>query len=102
LPARCRGAQEKRGVEGETSRFRRRWFVPVPRTAWLAEMNARLAEADAAKNACHIDGLAAAVRPDFAAERDLLLPAGPYDIAAVLWPRVDRHTRIGRILVVLR
>ena len=39
------GAHEKGGIEGEIGRFRRRWFVPVPKVASLAELNARLAEA---------------------------------------------------------
>ena len=29
------GAHEKGGIEGEIGRFRRRWFVPVPRVASL-------------------------------------------------------------------
>ena len=33
------GAHEKGGVEGEIGRFRRRWFVPVPRAGSLAELN---------------------------------------------------------------
>ena len=49
------GAHEKGGVEGEIGRFRRRWFVPVPQAASLAELNARLAEADAAEDARHIE-----------------------------------------------
>ena len=56
-------------MEGEIGRFRRRWFVPVPRVASLAELNARLAEADAAEDARHIAYRAATVGEDFAAER---------------------------------
>ena len=86
------GAHEKGGVEGEIGRFRRRWFVPVPRAGSLAELNARLAEADAAEDGRHIAGRAATVGEDFAAERGLLLPLPPepFATAAVLWPRVDR------------
>ena len=91
------GAHEKGGIEGEIGRFRRRWFVPVPRAASLAELNARLAEADAAEDARHIAGRAASVGQDFAAERGLLLPLPPepFATAAVLWPRVDRYARIS-------
>ena len=91
------GAHEKGGVEGEIGRFRRRWFVPVPRAGSLAELNARLAEADAAEDARHIDGRAATVGEDFAAERGLLLPLPPepFGTAAVLWPRVDRYARVS-------
>ena len=80
------GAHEKGGIEGEIGRFRRRWFVPVPRAGSLAELNARLAEADAAEDARHIAGRAAAVGEDFAAERGLLLPLPPepFATAAVL------------------
>ena len=91
------GAHEKGGIEGEIGRFRRRWFVPVPRAGSLAELNARLAEADAAEDARHIAGRAATVGEDFAAERGLLLPLPPepFATAAVLWPRVDRYARIS-------
>ena len=53
------GAHEKGGVEGEIGRFRRRWMVPVPRAGSLAELNARLAEADAAGDGLHIEYRAA-------------------------------------------
>jgi hypothetical protein len=52
------GAHEKCGVEGEGGRFRRRWFVPVPKIAdisGLAGINDRLAAADQAEDARHID-----------------------------------------------
>src|SRR2546430_4389093 len=75
------GAHEKGGIEGEIGRFRRRWFVPVPRAASLAELNARLAEADAAEDARHIAGRAATIGEDFAAERDRLLPLPPEPFA---------------------
>ena len=75
------GAHEKGGIEGEIGRFRRRWFVPVPRAASLAELNARLAEADAAEDARHVAGRAATVGEDFAAERGLLLPLPPEPFA---------------------
>jgi len=91
------GAHEKGGIEGEIGRFRRRWFVPVPRAASLAELNARLAEADAAEDARHVAGRAATIGEDFADERGLLLPLPPepFATAAVLWPRVDRYGRIS-------
>src|SRR5437667_9727822 len=91
------GAHEKGGVEGEIGRYRRRWMVPVPRVSSLAELNARLAEADAAEDARHIAYRAATVGEDFAAEAPLLapLPAEPFDCAATAWPRVDRYARIS-------
>jgi transposase len=91
------GAHEKGGVEGEIGRFRRRWFVPVPRAASLAELNARLAEADAAEDARHIDQRVASIGEDFAAEAPFLLPLPPeaFDTAATLWPRADRYARIS-------
>jgi hypothetical protein len=91
------GAHEKGGIEGEIGRFRRRWFVPVPKVTSLAELNARLAEADAAEDARHVAGRAASIGEDFAAERGRLLPLPPepFATAAVLWPRVDRYARIS-------
>jgi len=90
------GAHEKGGVEGEIGRFRRRWMVPVPKVSSLAELNARLAEADAADDARHISYRAATVGEDWAAEQRFLLPlpAEPFDCAATAWPRVDRYARI--------
>ena len=91
------GAHEKGGVEGEIGRFRRRWMVPVPRVASLAELNAFLAEADLAEDARHVEHRAATVGEDFAAEQPRLLPlpAEPFDTASVLWPRVDGYARIS-------
>jgi hypothetical protein len=91
------GAHEKGGIEGEIGRFRRRWFVPVPQAASLAELNARLAEADAAEDARHVAGRPATVGEEFAAERGRLLPLPPepFATAAVIWPRVDRYARIS-------
>jgi len=91
------GAHEKGGVEGEIGRFRRRWMVPVPVVASLGELNTRLAEADAAEDGRHVEYRAASVGEDFAAEAARLLPppAGPFDTAAVLWPRADKFARIS-------
>ena len=91
------GAHEKGGVEGDIGRFRRQHMVPVPQAASLAELNARLAEADAADDGRHIGYRAATAGEDFAAEapRLLGLPGEPFDTAAVLWPRADRFARIS-------
>jgi transposase len=91
------GAHEKGGVEGEIGRFRRRWFVPVPEAASLAELNARLAEADAAEDARHVDQRPGTVGEDFAVEAPFLLPlpGEPFDTAATVWPRADRYARIA-------
>jgi transposase len=91
------GAHEKGGVEGEIGRYRRRWMVPVPRVASLAELNARLAEADLADDRRHIEFRAASVAADFAAEQPLLgpLPGEGFDTGTVLWPRADKFARIS-------
>jgi transposase len=91
------GAHEKGGVEGDLGRFRRRWLVPVPKVASLAELNAMLAEADAAEDGRRIAYRAATVGGDFAAEQRFLrpLPGEPFDTAATLWPRVDRYARVS-------
>ena len=51
-----RGAHEKGGIEGEVGRLRRRFFVPDPEGESLAELNARLEEADRRDLARHIGG----------------------------------------------
>jgi transposase len=91
------GAHEKGGVEGDLGRFRRRWLVPVPKTASLAELNAVLAEADASEDGRHIAYRAATVGEDFTAEQAFLrpLPAEPFDTAATLWPLADRYARVS-------
>jgi hypothetical protein len=91
------GAHEKGGVEGEIGRYRRRWMVPVPRVASLAELNAKLAEADIADDQRHIEYRLASVAGDFAAEQPLLgpLPGDGFDTGTVLWPRADKFARIS-------
>lgn len=91
------GAHEKGGVEGEVGRFRRRHLVPVPDFASLAELNAFMAEADAADDSRRITGRAETV--GVAAARELpglrALPVqGPFDPALVLSCRVDARARI--------
>jgi hypothetical protein len=71
--------------------------VNTPEVSSLAELNARLAEADAADDGRHIEYRAVSVGEDFAAERPrlLALPGEPFDTAAVLWPRADRFARVS-------
>jgi transposase len=90
------GAHEKGGVEGDGGRFRRNHLVPVPRVGTLAELNARLAAADAADDARHIDGRASTVGADFTAEAPRLqpLPVDRFDTALSLSTRVDRYAQI--------
>jgi hypothetical protein len=87
------GAHEKGGVEGDLGRFRRRWLVPVPKVASLAELNAMLAEADAAEDGRRIAYRAATVGEDFTAEQRLLrpLPGERFDTSTTLWPRGTPH-----------
>lgn len=91
------GAHEKGGVEGDLGRFRRRWLVPVPKAASLAELNVMLAQADAEEDTRRIAYRAATVGEDFAVERAFLrpLPAEPFDTAATLWPLADRYARVS-------
>ncbi len=91
------GAHEKGGIEGEIGRFRRRWLVPVPKVSSLAELNARLAQADAEEDARHIDQRLVTVGAGFAAEAPLLLPlpADAFDCAVTCWARADRYARIS-------
>jgi hypothetical protein len=90
------GAHEKGGVEGDGGRFRRTHLVPVPAVDTLAELNARLAAADAADDTRHVDGRSQTVGEAFAAEAPLLvaLPAERFDTALSLTARVGRYAQI--------
>ena len=83
-------------MEGDGGRFRRRHLVPVPEVGTLAELNVRLAAADAGEEDRHIDGRAQTVGADFAAEAGLLLPlpGERFDTALSLTARVDRFAQI--------
>ena len=90
------GAHEKGGVEGEIGRFRRRYLVPVPKVASLAELNALIAAGDAADDDRVITGRAVTVGAAFAAELDTLirLPDEAFDPARLLVARVDNRARV--------
>ncbi|MGH7750813.1 MAG: Mu transposase domain-containing protein, partial [Candidatus Dormibacteria bacterium] len=90
------GAHEKGGVEGEGGRFRRNHLVPVPRVDSLAELNARMAAADAADDTRHIVHRVRSVGQEFAREALLLrpLPVEVFETGLSLDPRVDRYSRI--------
>ncbi|MCZ7537523.1 MAG: IS21 family transposase [Acidimicrobiia bacterium] len=92
----ARGAHEKGGVEGEVGRFRRRHLVPLPRVASLAELNERLAEADRADLARHIERRRSTVGEDATIDRAALLPlpAEPFDPARIVRVRVDAKARV--------
>jgi transposase len=91
-----RGSHEKGGVEGEVGRFRRRHLVPVPRVASLAELDARLEEADRTDERRHVDGRRDTVGQAFETERPHLrpLPDEPFDSAVPLRVKVDRKARV--------
>jgi len=90
------GAHEKGGVEGEVGRQRRRFFVPVPRVASLAELNRRLEAADRADLARHIGSRRPTVGAMGEADRAALrpLPAEPFDAARVTPVKVDSKARV--------
>jgi len=93
------GAHEKGGVEGDGGRFRRSHLVPVPRVASLAELNARLAAADAGEDERRVeraDGRGETVAAAFAVEAPLLgpLPGERFDTALSLSARVDKFAQI--------
>lgn len=91
------GSHEKGGVEGEIGRFRRRWLVPVPHVASMAELNEFLEAASVTDSARHINRRRESVADHFAVEVDFLLalPAEPFDVALSLRPRVDHKARIS-------
>ena len=90
------GAHEKGGVEGEVGRQRRRFFVPLPRVASLAELNRRLEAADRADLARHIGARRSTVGQDGEADRAALrpLPAEPFDFARQASVKVDARARV--------
>jgi transposase len=91
------GRHEKGGVEGEIGRFRRRWLVPIPHVASMAELNEFLEMASVKDAARHIDRRLESVADHFAIEQDFLLglPAEPFDVALSLRPRVDHKGRVS-------
>ncbi len=96
------GAHEKGGVEGEIGRFRRRWFVPVPRVASLDELNRLVAAADISDDVRVIsgrpliDGRRLSVGEHFAIEQPHLGALGDdgFEVAVDLLCRVDHKSRI--------
>lgn len=91
-----RGAHEKGGIEGEVGRHRRRFFVPVPEVASLAELNHRLEAADQRDLARHIGARRQTVGAMGEVDRAALapLPAVAFDFARVTPVRVDRKARV--------
>ena len=91
-----KGAHEKGGVEGEIGRFRRRYMVPVPKVASMAELNELLLAAVERDDQRHIAGRRASVAEHFALEAERLapLPAEEFGYKAVDSFRVDRKARV--------
>lgn len=91
------GAHEKGGVEGEIGRFRRRYLVPIPDVASLAELNELIAAADLADDTRVITGRPVTIGVAFAAELPALgpLPDEPFDAARLLDARVDTRARVS-------
>jgi hypothetical protein len=83
-------------VEGEVGRFRRQHLVPVPQVGSPAELNERIAAADLADDARHVEHRVRTVGQDFALEHGLLqpLPAERFATGLELRPLVDRYARI--------
>ncbi len=83
-------------MEGEIGRFRRRHLTPVPAAADLAELNERVAAADAADDGRQIAARTQTVGQAAAAELPLLrpLPADRFEVAVELSCRVDEKSRV--------
>src|ERR1019366_6569196 len=77
-------------------RFRRRFMVPVPKVASMAELNELLLAAVEKGYQRHIAGRRASVADHFALEAEHLrpLPAEPFDYQARDSFRVDRKARV--------
>jgi transposase len=90
------GAHEKGGVEGQVGYFRRNYLVPVPEVDSLAELNKRIAVAEAAEDGRRIGARIRTIGQDFAAEvpRLVPLPEEPFETGLLLTPRVDRYGQV--------
>lgn len=91
------GAHEKGGVEGEVKRARRRYMVPVPKGATLAEINSVLhLRVDTDDKTRHIEYRRDTVETAFAEERRALHPliAESFGTAKILFAKVDAKSRV--------
>lgn len=91
------GAHEKGGVEGQIGWFRRNHFVPVPKVASLAELNAMVERWDEEDDARRIMQRALTIGEMFAVERPLLvpLPEEDFETGLVSSLRVDRYGQVS-------
>jgi len=85
-------AQEKGGVENEVGTFRRNHWVPVPKAADLAELNAQLLQACREDEARVIAGHEQTVGSAMLTERAHLLPLADedFDIVEMSFPTVSK------------
>jgi transposase len=83
---------EKGGVEGEGGYFRRNHWVPVPVAADLQTLNRKLLEDCRADASRIMSGHSECVGTRLLTEKEHLLPlpAEPFDLAEVSFPRVDQ------------
>ncbi|MFE4824145.1 hypothetical protein ACFRFU_48955 [Streptomyces sp. NPDC056704] len=90
------GAHEKGGVEHAGGRCRRAHLVPVPEVATLEELNAKIAEIDAAEDERILAGRLTTVGFNFFTEAAQLtpLPFEEFECGITLTPKVDRSSRI--------
>ena len=90
------GAHEKGGVEGEIGRFRRLHLTPVPHADSLAELNEKLAAADARDAHRRIAARVETVGQAAAREAPMLnpLPGNAFEASTPLSCRVDAKARI--------
>lgn len=84
-------AHEKGGVEGEVGTFRRNHWVPVPRAADLADLNAQLLQACREDEGRVLAGSEQAVGGAMLIERAHLLPLAveDFDLVEVCFPTVN-------------
>lgn len=84
-------------MEGEIGRFRRRYLVPVPAVACLAELNELIAAADRLDDDRVITGRPITVGAAFTTEAGALmeLPSDGFDCASLLHARVDNRARVS-------
>ena len=92
-----KGAHEKGGIEGEVKRARRRYMVPMPKGATLAEINDKLHQrVDADDASRHVAYRKETVEAAFLEERKALKPlvAESFGSAKILFAKVDAKSRV--------
>lgn len=88
------GAHEKGGVEGGVGRFRRKYFVPVPKISNLEELNSKLISACIEDNKRTIIGKENSIATNWETEKTKLkvLPKEPFAAAEIISAIINKKS----------